>query len=100
MAKKKKVMTESDWDKKYTADDSVKSAEMDGESQGGMFETYGTDITHVVKLANTEPRRVWTAIDGEDGRLWWVAGYHMVNRVYYIISKEEWESEDEEYRVG
>ena len=98
--KKPKILTVDHFDEKYTPDESVLSEVMDPESQLGMFETYGKDINHVVKVANKHPKRVWTAIDGDDGYLWYVAGYRLVNRVYYIITNEEWDNEDESYRLS
>jgi hypothetical protein len=43
------------------------------------------------------PKRVWTMVDGDDG-MYLEAGYHLVNRIYYIITNEEWTSADEVYR--
>jgi hypothetical protein len=39
-------------------------------------------------------RRVWTVVEGDSGKWWAEAGYHIVNRVYYLISEEEWTDED------
>lgn len=36
--------------------------------------------------------RVWTIIDGEDGSLWCVPGWHTVNRFAYAVSTVSWES--------
>ena len=52
------------------------------------FETYGEELDYVRSVADTEPRRVWTLVDGEDGNLYIVDGYHFVNRVNYFITKE------------
>ena len=52
------------------------------------FETYGEELDYVRSIADTEPRRVWTLVDGEDGNLYIVDGYHLVNRVNYFITKE------------
>ena len=52
------------------------------------FETYGEELDYVLSVANTEPRRVWTLVDGDDGNLYIVDGYHLVNRINYFITKE------------
>ena len=52
------------------------------------FETYGRELDYVRSVADTEPRRVWTLVDGEDGNLYIVDGYHLVNRINYFITKE------------
>jgi|VirMetMinimDraft_7_1064189.scaffolds.fasta_scaffold02731_4 hypothetical protein len=74
---------------KYLLDTSVLSTEMCPESQQGMFETYGQDLEHVLKIANGDkPNRVWTAVDCDEG-FCLINGYHLVNRVYYMVTTEE-----------
>jgi hypothetical protein len=59
--------------------------------EGSMaFETYGEDLAFV---ANQKHRHIWTVIDGESGILTIVAGYHIVNRIHYIITIKPWEDE-------
>lgn len=48
------------------------------------FETYGAELDFVLKA---DPRTVWTIADGDDGNLWVSQGYHLVNRVHYMISE-------------
>ena len=60
------------------------------------FETYGEELDYVLKIANTEPKRVWTLVDGDDGNLYITSGYHLVNRVNYFITKNPCEFEYEE----
>lgn len=45
-------------------------------------------------------KHVWTVVDGDDGDLWVLAGVHLVNRVGFLITEEEWTSEQEEYPLG
>lgn len=59
---------------------------IDDKSYG--WETFSPDIDEVVKIANSEPGRVHTVVDGDDGRLWLTSGYHLVNRVFYIITQK------------
>lgn len=87
-----KTLMEDDFDRKYTLNFTLKSEVFDDES--GRFETYGDDLKTV--LTQNE-RFVWTCIDGDDG-MYYVSGYHLVNRIYYIITDEPWE-EFEEYLI-
>lgn len=94
-----RVLTDDDFNIRYNYDNSVASKDFD-ECQAGMFETYGPDIDHVLSLANdpNNAKRVWTMIDGNDG-MYLFAGYHLVNRIYYVITVEEWEDVEEAYLI-
>ncbi len=54
-----------------------------------LFETCGADLDYVLKVAKETPHKVWTLIDSDDG-LVIISGYHLVNRVHYIITKNDW----------
>jgi hypothetical protein len=69
-----------------------------------MFETFGQDLRRVL---GTPKRHVWTVIDvsssfdgdvpkDEDGDDCWlvVAGYHLVNRLGYVITENPWEDDN------
>ena len=92
------MKTEEDFDKRYTYDTTVISTEFDPESQQGMLETYGDDIKLVLKINKKTPLRVWTMVDGDNG-MYLIQGYHLVNRIYYVITNEHAQSEDEEYLI-
>ena len=64
---------------------------------GDKFETYGEELDYVLSIANTEPARVWTLVDGDDGNLYITSGYHLVNRLNYFITHNPCELEYEEY---
>jgi hypothetical protein len=76
----------------YTYDGSIESVEF--LDQEGMFETFGQDMQTVLEVHEQTPRRVWTAMDGDDG-VYLVNGLHYVNRVYYVITVEEGEEGEE-----
>ena len=67
---------------------------------GDKFEAYGDELDYVLSIANTEPARVWTLVDGGDG-LYITSGYHLVNRLNYFITKNpcEWEYEEAPYFI-
>ena len=58
-------------------------------SDNTLFETHGADLDYVLKVANATPHKVWTLMDSDSG-LVIVSGYHLVNRVHYIITKNDW----------
>ena len=94
-----KTETELEFDKKYTYNANVVSAEFDADDgQTGMLETFGDDLELVLEIAKKTPKRVWTMTDSDDGKkLILCAGYHLVNRVYYVITNEDFENENESY---
>jgi hypothetical protein len=50
---------------------------------GYLFETYGKELDFVRRQ---DPRTVWTVLDGDDGDIYVVSGYHFVNRIGYLVS--------------
>lgn len=60
------------------------------------FETYGEELEFVRQIHATEPKRVWTLVEGDSGDLWITNGYHFVNRLNYFITKNPCELEYEE----
>jgi hypothetical protein len=61
------------------------------------FETYGEELEFVRQIHATEPKRVWTLVEGDSGDLWITNGYHFVNRLNYFVTKNPCELEYEEY---
>jgi len=67
-----------------------------------LLETYGEDLETIKKQYKDNPKKVWTVLDNgeeKDGfeHLYVVAGFHFVNRLNYLITKEEWKDEEEVY---
>jgi hypothetical protein len=54
-----------------------------GEGSGCLFETYGEELEFVRKQ---DPNTIWTLLDGDEGNLYLASGYHLVNRIGYLIS--------------
>ena len=80
------------WDKKYQPIENHFDPK-----EGCKFETYGEELDFVLKIAYTEPARIWTLVDGDDGNLYIASGYHLVNRIAYFITHNPCELEYEEY---
>ena len=83
------MKTFEDWEYKYKPllnhlDDNASFQNEKGE--GIMFETFGDELQYVLKIANSEPSRVWTYVDGDEGT-WITNGYHLVNRIGYFITE-------------
>ena len=57
------------------------------------FETYGEELDFV-RAQN--PQCIWTLVDGDDGNLYIVNGYHLVNRINYFVTEIPFEGEYEE----
>ena len=54
-----------------------------GEGPGCLFETYGEELEFV---RQQDLATVWTLVDGDDGDQDLVSGFHLVNRIGYLIS--------------
>jgi len=89
-------MTEEEFDARFHPDLSVRSEHYDD----GRLETFGEDLKVLEKILKDTPRCVWTMIDGDDGSVWLSAGFHLVNRICYLITEEEWNTGTEECRLG
>lgn len=59
---------------------------LDDGNGGVMFETYGGEVAFVKGVTITNPRNVWTYIDGSDGQPLIINGWHLVNRIGYLIT--------------
>lgn len=54
-----------------------------GPGAGCLFETYGEELEFV---RSRDPATIWTIVDGDDGDQYIISGYHLVNRIGYLIS--------------
>ena len=55
---------------------------------GDMFETFGEELAFVL---GSDPKCIWTLVNGDNGNLYIVDGYHLVNRVNYFITEVPFE---------
>jgi hypothetical protein len=60
-------------------------ASFDFGSGGALYETYGEELDYIRSLP---VERIWTIVDGDEGRLWLLSGWHLVNRVGYLVTAE------------
>lgn len=54
------------------------------ESHGCLFETYGSELAFVL---TQDRRRIWTLVDGENDTPVLLSGFHIVNRIGYLVSR-------------
>ena len=54
-----------------------------GDGPGCLFETYGQELAFV---RSQYPRTIWTLVDGDDGSQFLLSGFHIVNRIGYLVS--------------
>lgn len=57
---------------------------------GVMFETYGEELQHVLEQNEDQ---VWTYAEDDNGDLCIMSGFHVVNRIGYLISEENFMTE-------
>jgi hypothetical protein len=101
------ILTEDAWEEKYVPvinhierakqDSSVADEDLCGWN-GWLYETYGKDLEYIVELAR-HSKRVWTIIEGDDDTLYYTAGYHLVNRLGYIVTENPWVTGEEEVEL-
>jgi len=52
------------------------------------FDAYGEkDKGFLQFIAINYPAHVWTRIDGDDGRVYIINGWHIVNRIDYVVTE-------------
>jgi hypothetical protein len=78
------------WEAKYKPIKNQFTQKQEGEFVEDKFETYGEELEFV---RAQDPRCVWTLVDGDDGNLYIVDGYHFVNRVNYFVTEVPFEGE-------
>ena len=77
----------TNWEDKYQPMKNHFSQKQEGEFVEDKFETYGEELDYVRSVYDTDSRRVWTLVDGDDGNLYIVDGFHLVNRINYFITE-------------
>lgn len=53
--------------------------------RGCLFETHGEELEFILRQ---DTRRIWTLLDDEYGDLFLLSGFHVVNRIGYLLSRE------------
>jgi hypothetical protein len=79
-------MTEEEFDAAYTPRPNHLNPDASwaiGDGPGCLFDISPKEIQFVRRQ---NPRTIWTLLDGEDGNLHLVSGYHFVNRVGFLIT--------------
>jgi hypothetical protein len=82
------MTAEDNWIEKYKPQQNHIDA--NASFNGWMYETYGSEVKYVFNLSK-KSNRVWTIIEGDDDSLFYVSGFHYVNRLGFIVTKNEYE---------
>lgn len=64
------------------------NASFDFGDGGCLYETFGPELDYV---RTQSPNTVWTVVDGDDGQLVIVSGFHFVNRIGYLVTSYPFE---------
>ena len=96
--KNTKLLSMDEFNSKYTYNEDIKSIAFTQEGEEGMLETYNEDVELAVKIANETPKNIWTMVDADEGMVLH-SGYHLVNRIYYVVTNEPAANENESYLV-
>lgn len=83
------AMTLEYWDARFQPEYNYVATE-EASFGGYMFETFGAEQEYVLNVNTREPERVWTYVDGDDGKLRIIAGCHFVNRIGYFVTRTPW----------
>lgn len=80
------AMSEEDFFEKY------KPIQHPAEGEGiHYFQKFDPDLKFV---QGHDPHFVWSAVDGDDGNIYVVPGFCVVNLIYYVITLVPWEDKD------
>lgn len=60
------------------------------------FETYGEEFEEAKKLAGEECEFLWTIVEAGD-KWYLLPGFHLVNRMCYVICKNPWKADQRSY---
>jgi hypothetical protein len=63
-----------------------------------MYETYGADYQFVWQHNESNPRTVWTIVEGDSGAWYLIDGLHFVNRLGYVITQKPCNEENLEVK--
>lgn len=87
MSEEDYAISENDFYSKYKP---LKNHLSEGAAYDGfMFETYGDEYEFVKE--HVKACKVWTVVECDDGELAIIAGFHLVNRMGYIVTEVPWE---------
>jgi hypothetical protein len=85
-----KNLTEEQFEEQFTQ---VKNhIDTNASWDGCMFETFGEELEFVKTMAQ-KGNNVWTIVEGDDDTMFVSNGVRFVNRIGFLITREEWEGE-------
>jgi len=49
------------------------------------------------EVVHANPNRVWTVVETDEDRLLILPGFHLVNRLGYLLTRKPWQADSEEF---
>jgi len=86
----RKADAEGQWIEKYKPQQN--HLDDNASFNGWMYETYGEEVDHVFKLAQTT-KTVWTIVEGDEDSIFYCSGFRYVNRLGFIITENPYEGD-------
>lgn len=84
-------ITEDDFEEIYKP--KINHLDSNASFNGWMYETFGSELEYILSIVNSNnANRVWTILEA-DGKLFYSAGFHIVNRLGYLITKQPYQNE-------
>jgi len=84
-------ITEEQFEEQYTP---IKNhLDENASFDGCMFETFDDEYDFVKRMA--EQNKVWTIIEGDNNKMYYSTGVHLVNRLGFLVTEEPYKFETE-----
>ncbi len=81
-------LTEDDFDEQFIPVENPEHGQSDYQ-----FDAYNAkDKDFLEYIAINYPNHIWTRIDGEDGKIYNINGWHIVDSIDYIITEIPWKN--------
>jgi len=91
-------LTEDQFDSQFNTELNEVIESEDCAFDGCLYETYGIEHEFILSIANDveKNKHLWTIIESDDNdNIYYLNGYHIVNRLGFLITKEPWEDNAE-----
>jgi hypothetical protein len=62
------------------------------------YETYGEEYEEAKRKAGEDCKYLWTILEGDSGKWYLSPGFHLVNRMAYVITAKPWDEKTRDYK--